>query len=992
MENKVKPNTNALMKGTISYTQKTCKLKEEKGITLIVLLVTVILLVILAGVVVIEITGDNGILTSTETAAKNYSIAEYQEIVEQKVQEAIIEKAVMGEEASLGDLQNKLNNTEIGFQTITKGDSISDVIVKTKEGYLFEAYYDESFGEYHVEYMGEADTSGIPEVEIEYEEVTKELKINVTSGNINKISITLNGEEVNSASGNSITYVVEDSGKYVIKLETKEGITRYGYVNIGLKKDVLVAPKIEVIAGLEGNNGWYRTEVNVNINPSGTNGQKMKYKLVGATSTEEMEIIDMGSPTVITVTNAGLTKVIAWVEYEEEGKTYKSDYSYYNVKIDNVEPETPTASITAVEGNETSNTGTYWYKTTVEAEITAKDENSGVYGYTYSITGSTNVSETNLIGNKQKITFETDGTFTIIIKAIDRAGNISNAYSLTVYKDSTEPNEFMPNISNITNNSFTISAYTTDDTSGIAKYEYYVNNDKKYEGTENTYTVTGLSKNQTYGVYVLAYDNAGNIRSSQSSSAYTSESMQGGTGGGSSGGIEDGATIGYGQYTITYDANGVEVDKVPSPRYFIHGETVRLTNEFPKSTQSGYNFLAWSTDKEAQETLYYPGEEITGYGNITLYAIWTDKCTITFNANGGDTPPASLSFYDGYSIVLPSSAGIYANDEEAELLGWAYTADNNFVYYKPGEAYSDYNYGSCTLYAVWDLGNLIYIDTNGGTYSKTHDDAVPQMFTFAQGLGVTLPTDAGEYTANPNISHFKWVLGSKEGTEYYEGGDYFSNTNADEQTLYAMWDNYIIFNANGGSETPEPQILRYAESITLPAGAGYNTNSYEGFIQGWGKTQDTAVGDAYKPSATYNEYDCGANTTLYAIWGTFSPGVYVAYTPTSGTFTSEGTYNGDTNKDFSTISGLKWRVLKDDGTTLTLIADTTANTGFTLKGANGYNNGVLLLNNACKAMYSNSTFSATGRSIKAEDIEAVSSAASTGATVQGSQRSEFCLS
>ena len=193
MENKVKPNTNALMKGTISYTQKTCKLKEEKGITLIVLLVTVILLVILAGVVVIEITGDNGILTSTETAAKNYSIAEYQEIVEQKVQEAIIEKAVMGEEASLGDLQNKLNNTEIGFQTITKGDSISDVIVKTKEGYLFEAYYDESFGEYHVEYMGEADTSGIPEVEIEYEEVTKELKINVTSGNINKISITLNG-------------------------------------------------------------------------------------------------------------------------------------------------------------------------------------------------------------------------------------------------------------------------------------------------------------------------------------------------------------------------------------------------------------------------------------------------------------------------------------------------------------------------------------------------------------------------------------------------------------------------------------------------------------------------------------------------------------------------------------------------------------------------------------------------------------------------------
>ena len=74
-------------------------------------------------------------------------------------------------------------------------------------------------------------------------------------------------------------------------------------------------------------------------------------------------------------------------------------------------------------------------------------------GYTYSITGTSNISETSLVGNKQKLIFETDGTFTLIIKAIDRAGNISNAYTLTVYKDATEPNEFVPNISNITNNS-----------------------------------------------------------------------------------------------------------------------------------------------------------------------------------------------------------------------------------------------------------------------------------------------------------------------------------------------------------------------------------------------------------------------------------------------------------------------------------------------------------------------------------------------------------
>ena len=972
MKNKVRPNQMTYLIRCINHSQKLNKLaktKEERGITLIVLLVTIIVLVIISAVAINIALGDNGIITSTETATRNYTIAEYEEIIEENVQRTILESAVMGEEATLENLRDNLNSTEIGFQTITKGDSISDVIVKTKEGYLFEAYFDEELGEYHVEYMGEADSSYIPEVNISYDEASRIMTVNATTGNINKISIILNGEEVNSVNGNSLTYTVEDSGTYRIEIETKEGLTRYGYVNIGLKKDILTAPKIEVVAGTEGSNGWYRSEVNVNIDPSGTNGQRMKYKLVGATEQEETEVADMASPTAITISNAGLTKIIAWVEYEEEGKVYRSDYSYYNIKIDSVSPNAPTVNITATEGNEVSNESTYWYKTTVEVEITGEDANSGIYGYTYSITGTSNISETSLVGNKQKLIFETDGTFTLIIKAIDRAGNISNAYTLTVYKDSTEPNEFVPNISNVTNNSFTISAYTQDDTSGMQKYEYYVNNEKKYEGTENTYTVEGLNKDQTYGVYVVAYDNAGNIRASSSISAYTSESTQGSTGG-SSGGIQDGSTIGYGTYTITYDANGVEVDKMPNSRYFVHGETIQLTEEFPHSNQAGYNFLAWSTDPQAQETLYYPGEEITGYGNITLYAIWTDKCTITFNANGGDNTPASLSFYDGYSIVLPSNAGTYANDAEAELLGWAYTADNNFIFYKPGEAYNDYAHGSCTLYAVWDLGNLIYIDTNGGSYNKTYDDIVPQMFTFATGLGVNLPTDAGEYTANSNINHFKWVLGSKEGTEYYEGGDYFSNTNADGQTLYAMWDNYIIFNANGGTITPEPQIQRYAETITLPTSAGMN--GYKVSIQGWGISNNTTIEEGYVKGSNYSSKTSGENITLYAIWCTLMAGEYIDYSSDEGNFTSESTYSGSSTKDFATVTTLKWRILKNDDKTLTLISDTTANDGFTLNGANGYNNGVLLLNNACEAMYSNSSLGVTGRSIKMEDIETLS--------------------
>ena len=114
-------------------------------------------------------------------------------------------------------------------------------------------------------------------------------------------------------------------------------------------------------------------------------------------------------------------------------------------------------------------------------------------------------------------------------------------------------------------------------------------------------------------------------------------------------------------------------------------------------------------------------------------------------------------------------------------------------------------------------------------------------------------------------------------------------------------------------------------------------------------------------------------------------GKYVDYTPVSGTFSDHvgTTYNGsNNNSQMATITNLKWRILDASDDTLTLISNTTANTDFTLEGPNGYNNGVLLLNNACKAMYSNDSLGAIGRSLKIDDIEAYS-------TYEGASLSEY---
>ena len=96
-------------------------------------------------------------------------------------------------------------------------------------------------------------------------------------------------------------------------------------------------------------------------------------------------------------------------------------------------------------------------------------------------------------------------------------------------------------------------------------------------------------------------------------------------------------------------------------------------------------------------------------------------------------------------------------------------------------------------------------------------------------------------------------------------------------------------------------------------------------------------------------------------------GDYVSYTPDTAT---EKTYDADKLKKGGYTStqtvkkeDLNWRVLrKNDDGSIDLIGDATSNS-FYFSGSLGYNNGVYLLNDICKELYSNSTHHITARSV-----------------------------
>ena len=103
-------------------------------------------------------------------------------------------------------------------------------------------------------------------------------------------------------------------------------------------------------------------------------------------------------------------------------------------------------------------------------------------------------------------------------------------------------------------------------------------------------------------------------------------------------------------------------------------------------------------------------------------------------------------------------------------------------------------------------------------------------------------------------------------------------------------------------------------------------------------------------------------------------GDYVNYTPTVQAPYSKDklgeAYTGSTNNSLDiNQESLNWKVLdiNEDGS-IDLIAEPTSQT-INFSGATGYNNGVYIMHDICKSLYSNITHSIEARSISLEDFE-----------------------
>ena len=545
--NKVKPNKNALTRGSINCTQKPsniAKIKEEQGITLIALLVTVILLVILVGVAVSQITGDEGIIVGTEEAVDDYKYQQYKEQIEQLVHSIILADSLAGRTTTVTSMAEDMEQ-ESWIKSAVPNEESKDIIVTVQEGYVYQVYYDELTGMSSVDNIGTEDGASLPTVTATYNKETYTIEVTAScEDGIEKIELIYGGEVVQTANSETASFEVEESGWYQVKATSGKGKTRYANVRVS---NEVGAPSIEVTSNGESENDWYGKDnvpVEVTISTEEGNVSGIYYKKNTDTDYTYVE----GKSTLVTINTAGRTVIYA---YAVDEKGNESEIVRIEIKYDNVAPEVGAVAVSP----EVPASG--WYTTDVVISLpNMADSNSGIAGYYYwEVVGDVAEvpdEEKNYVSGASKtLTVSSDGEKLIAFQAIDNAGNLSGISNVTIRKDTIAPKDFTISISNQTKTGFTINAGTTDDTSmassvsGMSHYEIYMNGSLKdtIEVTDEnnptvSYVAENLSENTAYTVSVKAYDKAGNVKDSASMIGQTGDGS-GGTEEPDPGGDED---------------------------------------------------------------------------------------------------------------------------------------------------------------------------------------------------------------------------------------------------------------------------------------------------------------------------------------------------------------------------------------------------------------------------------------------------------------------
>ena len=517
---------------------------KTSGITLIALVVTIVVLLILAGITISLVFSENGIISKSKNAKEQTEISKVREQLElAKAPEFIEGNGKYNPDSYFQRIEDEGIIDDKDTDVYEREDGTYEV---TTEGYIFIITLVPS-------------KDNVEDIKIDYEGKVygpRIRKVNVTNKTTSSISVEV--ETVN-AEGATYTYYYKknDETDWIKAEENKESTYTFNgleanviyNIRVVVEKDGKTAKKeVSTVTGelpegavqfspVEWNNGQAST-----IITTAETGYTLQYQVGGIA---EDNWTDATSGTTIENLQHGTTVYGRLFDGTNGSKTASIDVE------DKIAPNTPTIIISGTNGNNG------YYKSNVTATITAgSDGQSGANQVRYSVSGAQIVNQTTTESGttSASITISADGISTITAYTIDKAGKVSTAKTQVVYKDSTAPSTANLTVGTVEETSIVVTARGDDGTSGVYSYQFQISTTSDTTGfttvaTQRSsdasyeYTYTGLTGGITYYLRVVVTDMAGNTRTSTAVTQTTNYPI-----------VENKLKVG--DYVYYYDKNG----------------------------------------------------------------------------------------------------------------------------------------------------------------------------------------------------------------------------------------------------------------------------------------------------------------------------------------------------------------------------------------------------------------------------------------------------
>ena len=311
---------------------------------------------------------------------------------------------------------------------------------------------------------------------------------------------------------------------------------------------------------------------------------------------------------------------------------------------------------------------------------------------------------------------------------------------------------------------------------------------------------------------------------------------------------------------LGYDANNGTNAPDGSSAEIVAGDSATFTISDSVPTRTGYDFLGWSTNKDATSSEYSSGGSITISSNTTLYAVW--KNISTFETNEFTQPLTITGWTYGETANTPTAVAKYGTIKYT----YSNTADGTYTEGVPTEAGT--YYVKATVEETADYSGLESDAVEFTILPKTINTAITQLTAPVKNEVPQTEIETDEYTAT--------VVWSPEVTDKFGYDTVYTAT-----ITITPKTNYTVkgIAENGYTVSGAETVTNEADSatVTVVYSATENKNSNE-------FTQPLAI-----TGWTYGEK---ANTpTAVAKYGTIK---YTYSNTADGTYTEEVPTNAGT--------------------------------------------------------------------------------------------------